>query len=123
MSGSVKTAQGRIEPSAMPGNQRIFCPGVPDAAIYPALTGQMLLADGLHPVSGMLEFARDGANRPRLADLSWYLRQMIRWQQAKPDSTPNLQAIVQPALFERAALSAGLPFAIDPPKARLFDET
>lgn len=97
--------------------------GEPDAAIYPALTGQMLLADGLHPVSGMLEFARDGANRPRLADLSWYLRQMIRWQQAKPDSTPNLQAIVQPALFERAALSAGLPFAIDPPKARLFDET
>lgn len=81
---------------------------VPPEAIRPALTGQMSLADAEQLVAGMIEFARHGANIPRLADAQWYLDQMIRWKQVDSPATPDLATVFRPDLYYRAAQELGI---------------
>ena len=106
---------------AMMGEADIL--GVPPEAIRPALTGRMQLADGLHVIPGMIEFAENGANIPRLAEAEWYYRQMLRWRQAKADRAPDLAAVFRPDLYVKAAASLGLavPEATAGAPLRLFD--
>jgi two-component system, oxyanion-binding sensor len=84
--------------------------GVAPEAIRPALSGRMMLADGPHAVSGMLEFAREDANFPWKSHALWYLAQMIRWKQAKPalEAGARAAAVYRPELYRKAAAHLGL---------------
>lgn len=84
--------------------------GVAPAAIGPALAGRMTLADGVHAVPGMLEFARGDANFPWKSHALWYLAQMFRWKQAQatPGAGMRAAAVYRPDVYRKAAARLGL---------------
>lgn len=85
--------------------------GTSEAELEPALSGEMLLADGaLHTVPGMLRFSGPSANQPWGDTALWIYTQMRRWGQIseRPGDRERAAACFRADLYRKAAASLGL---------------